>query len=179
MADQNKKSEGFKKKEDLPQKAEKLQDEFEERTVSVNRSSKTVKGGRNFSFSALVVIGDKAGRIGMGMGKANEVADAVRKAGEHARRNVVRVNMNGSTVTHPVYVKFGAAKIMIRPASLGTGVLAGKNMRPVLELAGIKDVLAKSLGSCNPVNVVKATFQALQKLRTRGEVLAKRDRSAL
>ncbi len=180
MAEQNRKSEGSRKREELPKDAAaEKQDEFEERTVSINRSSKTVKGGRNFSFSALVVVGDRAGHVGMGFGKANEVADAIRKAGEHARRNLMTVPMNGATITHPVFAKFGAARIMIRPASLGTGVLAGKSMRPVLELAGVKDVLAKSLGGGNPVNVVKATFTALAKLRSRAQILAKRDRVAL
>jgi len=163
----------------VPGAAQEQKDEFEERLVCVNRSSKVVKGGRKFGFAALVVVGDKAGHVGMGFGKANEVADAIRKAGEHARRNIITVNMNGSTVTHLVTSSFGAAKVMIRPASAGTGVIAGGGMRPVLELAGIKDVLGKSLGAKNAVNVVKATFQGLARLRTRAEVLAKRDRVAL
>lgn len=154
-------------------------DELEERLVCINRSSKVVKGGRNFSFSALVVVGNRAGTVGVGFGKANEVADAIRKGGEQARKHLMKVPMNGSTITHRVEAGFGGAKIMIRPASEGTGVIAGGGMRPVLELAGIKDVLAKSLGAKNSVNVVKATFEALSRLRTRAEVLAKRDRVAL
>ena len=172
-------AEEFRKRERKPEEAKKDPSEAMERVVEVKRCAKTVKGGRRMSFSALVVVGDRAGHVGMGFGKANEVADAIRKAGEHARRNLVTVPMNGATITHPVFAKFGAARIMIRPASLGTGVLAGKSMRPVLELAGVKDVLAKSLGGGNPVNVVKATFTALAKLRSRAQILAKRDRVAL
>ena len=151
----------------------------EERVVCVNRNSKVVKGGRNFSFSALVVVGDKKGRVGIGFGKANENADAIRKGGEQARKHMMTVPMNGDTITHRVEASFGGAKIMIRPASPGTGVIAGGGMRHVLELAGIKDVLAKSLGAKNAVNVVKATVEAIKKLRTRAEILEKRGISAL
>lgn len=155
------------------------ENEMEERVVVVNRSSKTVKGGRNFSFSALIVVGDKNGKVGMGFGKANEVSDAIRKGGEQARKNMMTVPMFGSTVTHLVEAGFRGSKVMVRPASAGTGLIAGGGMRAVLELAGVKDVLAKSLGSKNAVNVVKATFAALKMLRTRKEILAKRDRNAL
>jgi len=154
-------------------------DELEERTVVVRRCSKVVKGGRNFSFSALVVVGDRAGKVGYGFGKANEVADAIRKAGEQARKHLISVPMRGDTITHRVECSFGGAKIMIRPAGPGTGVIAGGGMRHVIELAGIKDVLAKSLGASNAVNVVKATFEAFALLRTRAQVLSKRDRVAL
>jgi len=154
-------------------------DEIEERVVSVNRNSKVVKGGRNFSFSALVVVGDKHGHVGVGFGKANENADAIRKGGEQARKHMMAVPMNGNTITHRVEASFGGAKIMIRPASEGTGVIAGGGMRHVLELAGIKDVLAKSLGAKNSVNVVKATVNALKSLRTRAEILEKRGVKAL
>ncbi len=153
--------------------------EFEERVVIINRSSKVVKGGKNFSFSALVVVGNMKGKVGMGFGKANEVSDALRKGGEQARRNLMTVPMFGSTVTHFVAAQFRGSRVIVRPASAGTGVIAGGGMRHVLELAGIQDVLAKSLGSKNAVNVVKATFEALKKLRTRSEVLAKRDRQSL
>lgn len=150
-------------------------DALEATVVTVNRSCKVVKGGRNFSFSALVVVGNRAGRVGVGFGKANEVASAIRKGEEHARRNVMEVPMNKSTITHLVESNFRGARVLIRPASEGTGLIAGGGMRAVLELAGVKDVLAKSLGSKNSVNVVKATFSALDKLRTRSEILKKRD----
>ena len=160
--------------------AQDQENEEEERVVAVNRSSKVVKGGRNFSFSALVVVGNKKkGMVGMGFGKANEVADAIRKGGEQARKSMIEVPMFGSTITHFVEANFRGANVIIRPASAGTGVIAGGGMRHVLELGGVKDVLAKSLGSKNAVNVVKATFAAIAKLRTRKEVLAKRDRNSL
>ena len=172
-----------RKKDDAPevsqQGPEALSDELEERVVAVNRNSKVVKGGRNFSFSALVVVGDQKGKVGMGFGKANEVADAIRKGGEQARKHLITVPMHGNTITHLIHAQFRGANVMIRPASEGTGVIAGGSMRHVLELAGIKDVLAKSLGSKNSTNVVKATFTAISKLRTKAEILAKRDRNAL
>ena len=151
------------------------QDEFEERTIVVNRSTKVVKGGKNFSFSALIAVGDKKGRVGLGFGKANELSDAIRKGGEHARKNLMAVPTRGTTITHAVEARFCAAKVLLTPASQGTGVIAGGGMRAVLELAGIQDVLAKSLGSSNQSNVVKATFEALKMLRTRDEMLEKRD----
>ena len=151
------------------------QDEFEERTIVVNRSTKVVKGGKNCSFSALIAVGDKKGRVGLGFGKANELSDAIRKGGEHARKNLMAVPTRGTTITHAVEARFCAAKVLIKPASQGTGVIAGGGMRAVLELAGIQDVLAKSLGSSNQSNVVKATFEALKMLRTRDEMLEKRD----
>ncbi|MGN0867020.1 MAG: 30S ribosomal protein S5 [Oligosphaeraceae bacterium] len=155
------------------------QDDLEERTIVVNRSTKVVKGGKNFSFSALIVVGDKKGRVGMGFGKANELSDAIRKGGEQARRHMMTVPTLGSTITHAVEARFCAARVLVKPASQGTGVIAGGGMRAVLELAGIQDVLAKSLGSSNQSNVVKATFDALKKLRTKAEVMEKRDLKAL
>ena len=150
-------------------------DDLDERVVFVNRCAKTVKGGRRMSFSAVIVVGDHEGKVGVGFGKANEVSDAIRKGGEHARKNLMAVPTRGTTITHAVEARFCAAKVLIKPASQGTGVIAGGGMRAVLELAGIQDVLAKSLGSSNQSNVVKATFEALKMLRTRDEMLEKRD----
>ena len=148
---------------------------FDEKVISVNRVSKVVKGGKNFSFSALVVVGDKKGHVGAGLGKSNEVSDAIRKGGEIAKKNLITVPMNGSTITHSVEAKFRAGKVMIKPASKGTGLIAGGGMRAVLELSGVSDVLAKSLGSANPVTVVKATMEAIKMLRTKDEILARRN----
>ena len=154
--------------------SEVVQNEFDETVVAVNRSAKVVKGGKNFSFGALVVVGDRNGRVGFGYGKANEVSDAIRKGGEAARRNLVTVPMNGQTLPHDIEVKFGGANVLLRPASAGTGLIAGGAVRSVLELAGVKDVLAKSLGASNAVNVTKATFKAISMLSTRDDVYARR-----
>ena len=146
--------------------------EFEERVVHISRNSKVVKGGRRFSFGALVVVGDHKGRVGYGLGKAAEVAEAIRKAGEVAKRNLTHVTMRGTTLPHDSIGKYGGAQVLIRPASEGTGIIAGGPCRAVLELAGVRDVLAKSLGSNNHLNVTKATLNALGKLRTKEEALA-------
>ena len=148
--------------------------EFDESVIAVNRSAKVVKGGKNFSFGALVVVGDRNGRVGYGYGKANEVSDAIRKGGEAARRNLVRIPMNGQTLPHEIEVKFGGARVLLRPASAGTGLIAGGAVRAILELGGVKDVLAKSLGAANASNVTKATFKAIAGLSTRAEVMARR-----
>jgi len=146
--------------------------EFEERVVHISRNSKVVKGGRRFSFGALVVVGNRKGRVGYGLGKAAEVAEAIRKAGEVAKRNLSNVTMRGTTLPHATTGKYSGAQVLIRPASEGTGIIAGGPCRAVLELAGVRDVLAKSLGSNNHLNVTKATLSALGKLRTKEEALA-------
>lgn len=141
-----------------------------EKVVFINRSSKVVKGGRRFSFSALIVTGDKKGRVGIGLGKGVEVADAIRKGGEVAKSAMVKVSLKDTTIPHEIYYTFCGAKILLRPASPGTGIIAGKTVRAVLESAGIKDVLTKSLGSDNAANVVKATLGALRQLRLREDI---------
>src|SRR5262245_51308184 len=145
-------------------------DELVEKVVFINRSAKVVKGGRRFNFSALVVVGDKKGRVGVALGKAGEVADAIRRGGELARNQMVSVSLKDATIPHEVYKEFGGAKVLLRPASPGTGIIAGKTVRAVLESAGVKDILSKSLGSKNAANVVKATLNALLSLRLREEI---------
>lgn len=149
-------------------------DDLAEKVVFINRSSKVVKGGRRFKFSALVVVGDKKGRVGVALGKAAEVADAIRRGGELARTKMQAVSLKDATLPHEVYSTFGGAKILLRPASPGTGIIAGKTVRAVLESAGVKDVLTKSLGSKNAANVVKATLNALLSLRTREQIYTSR-----
>ncbi|MBJ7602095.1 MAG: 30S ribosomal protein S5 [Candidatus Dormibacteraeota bacterium] len=144
--------------------------EFSERLVSLNRVAKVVRGGRRFSFAALIVVGDQNGRVGAGLGKAREVPEAIRKGVEIAKRNMITVPMVGTTIPHEVRHKWGAAKVMLKPAAPGTGVISGGAMRAVIELSGVKDILTKSLGTNNPINTVRATMSALQTLRTAQEI---------
>jgi len=141
-----------------------------EKVVFINRCAKVVKGGRRFSFSALIVAGDRAGRVGVGFGKANEVSEAIRKASDSARKSLVKVAVRDNTIPHEVIGEYGGGRVLLKPASPGTGVIAGGGVRDVIEAAGIRDVLAKSLGSSNHSNVVKATITALQQLRLRDEI---------
>lgn len=148
--------------------------ELTEKVVFINRSSKVVKGGRRFSFSALVVVGDRRGRVGIGLGKAGEVADAIRKGGEDAKQRMISVSLRDTTIPHEVLSDYGGARILLRPASPGTGIIAGKTVRAVVESAGVKDVLSKSLGSKNAANVAKATLAGLQTLRLKADIFRSR-----
>ena len=150
------------------------QDKLDERVVFVNRCSKVVKGGRRFSFSAVVVVGDREGRVGFGFGKANEVSEAIRKGGDAARRQMMRVTMHGRTIPHEVVGVFDGGRVLLKPAPDGSGVICGGGMRPVLEAAGVRDVVGKSLGSKNRLNVVKATIAALEQWRSSETVAAAR-----
>ena len=149
-------------------------DGFQEKLVAVRRSATVVKGGRKFSFSALTVVGDGKGRIGIGRGKAREVPVAIQKAMESARRNLMRIDLNGSTLYHPVIAQHGASKVIMMPASEGTGIIAGGSMRAIFEVLGVHNVLAKCIGSTNPVNVVRATLKGLQDMSSPEQIAQKR-----
>ena len=154
----------------MHERGDRVGGDLTERLVSLNRVAKVVQGGRKFSFSALVVVGDGNGRVGAGLGKAREVPEAIRKGVEIAKRSMITVPMVGTTIPHELHYKWGAAKIMLKPAAPGTGVISGGGMRAVLELAGVKDILTKSLGTNNPINTVRATMEALKTLRTAQQV---------
>lgn len=159
-----------------PRRNYKQEQEFEERVVTINRVTKVVKGGRKFRFSALVVVGDKKGRVGFGLGKANEVPDAIKKGVEEAKKNIINVRIiNNSTIPHPITGRYGAGEVRLIPASEGTGVIAGGSIRVVLELAGINDILTKCIGSRTPINMVRATFEGLKNLKTVNEVAKLRE----
>lgn len=164
-------------RQDNKERKELEQPEFEERVVTINRVTKVVKGGRRFRFAALVVIGDRKGNVGFGTGKSTEVPEAIKKAVENAKKNMITVATVKTTIPHEVTGVYGAGRVILRPASAGTGVIAGGPVRAVVELAGISDILSKSLGSATPINVVRATIEGLKSLETVEQVAARRGKT--
>lgn len=162
------------KQKNRRQSQEEIGTEFEEKVLYINRCSKVVKGGRKFSFSALVIVGDGAGHVGFGFAKANEVSDAIRKGGQAARKNIMTFELEGTTIPHEVKIDWDGSTVLLKPASEGTGVIAGSKVRAVLELGGVKDVVAKIFGSNNPLNQVRATLKALLSLKNRQTTLSNR-----
>ena len=162
------------KQKNTVRKTEEFDSEFEEKVLYINRCSTVTKGGRKFSFSALILVGDGQGHIGFGFAKANEVSDAIRKGTDAAKKNVLSFEIEGTTIPHEIVVEWDGARVLLRPAPEGTGVIAGSKVRSVLELGGVKDVVAKSFGSNNPLNQVRATIKALSSLKNRSDTLKKR-----
>lgn len=154
------------------------EDSFKEKVLFVNRCAKVLKGGRKFSFSALVLVGDGKGRVGYGFAKANELTDAIRKAGEDARGSMISFERNGTTIPHDIFIKHDGVRLLIKPAKEGTGVIAGSVMRSIFEFAEVADVMVKSLGCSNPLNLCHATFEALKKMRSRSETMKLRGKAA-
>ena len=162
------------KQKNTVRKTEEFDSEFEEKVLYINRCSTVTKGGRKFSFSAVILVGDGQGHIGFGFAKANEVSDAIRKGTDAAKKNVLSFEIEGTTIPHEIVVEWDGARVLLRPAPEGTGVIAGSKVRSVLELGGVKDVVAKSFGSNNPLNQVRATIKALSSLKNRSDTLKKR-----
>lgn len=152
--------------------------EFEDKVIHINRCAKVVKGGRRFSFAAIVVVGDRKGQVGVGLGKAGEVPEAIKKAGKQAKKNLMKLEMSGSTIPHEVLGHWGASKVLMKPAPEGTGIIASSSVRAILEVAGIKNILTKSLRRDNPHNVVKATLDALKSLRNINDIAKARGKTA-
>ncbi|MFA5602630.1 MAG: 30S ribosomal protein S5 [Bacilli bacterium] len=164
--------------ENKRRRTHKVKSEYEEKVVSVNRVTKVTKGGRNFRFAATIVIGNRKGKVGLGTGKASEAPDAIKKAIEEAKKNIINVPIiDNRTIPHEIIGKYGAGKVMLKPASKGTGVIAGGPVRAVLELAGVRDILSKSLGTNTPINLVRATIEGLKSLKTAEKFAALRDKS--